>query len=72
MAVCEQGKAMLQVVHCLSSTNCSRYLTCPLSCRSGTAPDGRDVLGTLMLVGHTCYVRITGLRRAMVRIAGTA
>ena len=38
---------------------------CPLSYRSGNAPDKRDVLGTLMLAmltGHKRYVHITALR----------
>lgn len=38
---------------------------CPLSYRSGNAPDKRDVLGTLMLAmlaGHKRYAHITGLR----------
>ena len=38
---------------------------CPLSYRSGNAPDKRDVLGTLMLgmlAGHRRYAHITGLR----------
>ena len=39
--------------------------SCPLSYRSGNAPDKRDVLGTLilaMLVGHKRYAHITALR----------
>jgi len=39
--------------------------SCPLSYRSGNAPDKRDVLGTLMLgllAGHRRYAHITGLR----------
>jgi hypothetical protein len=39
--------------------------TCPLSYRSGNAPDKRDVLGTLMLgmlAGHKRYAHITALR----------
>lgn len=38
---------------------------CPLSYRSGNAPDKRDVLGTLMLgllAGHRRYAHITALR----------
>ena len=38
---------------------------CPLSYRSGNAPDKRDVLGTLMLAllaGHKRYAHITALR----------
>ena len=38
---------------------------CPLSYRSGNAPDKRDVLGTLMLgllAGHRRYSHITALR----------
>jgi Transposase DDE domain group 1 len=39
--------------------------SCPLSYRSGNAPDKRDVLGTLMLgllAGHRRYAHITALR----------
>jgi hypothetical protein len=39
--------------------------SCPLSYRSGNAPDKRDVLGTLMLAmlaGHKRYAHITALR----------
>ena len=39
--------------------------SCPLSSRSGNAPDKRDVLGTLMLglqAGHRRYAHITALR----------
>ena len=40
-------------------------VSCPLSYRSGNAPDKRDVLGTLMLAmlaGHKRYAHITALR----------
>jgi hypothetical protein len=47
-------------------------LACPLSRRSGKAPDERNVLGTPMLVGHTRHVHITALCRAMVLIDETA
>lgn len=42
---------------------------CPLSHRSGNAPDKHDVLGTLMpglLAGHRRYAHITALRRDAV------
>ena len=42
-----------------------RVSSCPLSYRSGNAPDKRDVLGTLMLgmrAGHKRYAHITALR----------